>query len=256
MAAIEITGFLGILGFIVGLVALVLLFGIVKRTKNEVSHGFLFVLLAVIAFVIVEVVTILELFQIIGHTMLAEIFNIIFVILLVVGMWKLRSLIRGLSDFGQAFVITSKDKYTDTLVSLVKGVHRACVVNLEEPYMKMVDLFEAYGVDPSSIQFLDASGKKCDADNCTNIKNDPEVIKQAVERVLKEQNVNCVVIDHVSAVKKVKKFELPVLIQDTAALIKAHGVQGFFIGKMEHLNKQTINDITMLVDKVIGDDAW
>ncbi len=256
MASLELTGLLSIIGFIVGLVALVLLFGIVKRTKDAVSHGFLFVLLAVLSLAIVEVVTVLETYQLIGSTMIAEAFYLVFLVLLVAGLWKLRSLIRGLSDFGQAFVLTTKEKHEESLVSLFKGVRGACLVSLEEPYTTMIKRLEVYGINPLSLRVLDASGEKCTADNCTSIQNNPEAIKQAVERVLKEQMVNCVVIDHLSAVKKVKTFELPLFVQELSSLIKAHRAQGFFIGKMEQLEKGTISDITMLVDKVVGDNTW
>ncbi len=256
MASLAVTGLLSIIGFIVGLVALVLLFGIVKRTKDAVSHGFLFVLLAVLSLVIVNVVTVLETYQVIGSTMITEAFQLIFLVLLVLGLWKLRSLIRGLSDFGQAFVLTTQEKHEQSLVSLFKGVKSACLVSLEEPYTTIIKRLEAYGINPSSLRVLDASGKKCTADNCISIKNNPEAIKQAIERVLKEQSVNCVVIDHLSAVKKVKTFELPLFVQEVSSLIKAHEAQGFFIGKMEKLGKETINDITMLVDKVVGDNTW
>ena len=253
MEPIELSGLFNILGFIVGLVAIVILFGIVKRTKDEVRHGFLFVLLGMLAFVLLAAFKIFEAFQIIRQAMLAEIFSIVFVVLLVIGMWKLRTLIRGLSDFGQAFVITSADKYENKLVSLVKDVRGICYVTLDEPYKKIVDILDLYSIDTSSMQFIDASGVQCEAENCIEVKNNPDDIKSALDRVLKEKNISCVIVDDVTAVKKIESFELPIFIQDTSSLIKANEAQGFFMGKIENLSKQTINDITMIVDKVIGE---
>lgn len=158
MEPIELSGLFNILGFIIGLIAVVILFGIVKRTKDEVRYGFLFVLLGMFAFVLLEAFKIFEAFQIIRQAMLAEIFGIVFVVLLVIGMWKLRTLIRGLSDFGQAFVITSEDKHEDKLVSIVKDVRDVCYVTLKEPYKKIVDILDLYSIDTSSMQFIDASG--------------------------------------------------------------------------------------------------
>lgn len=248
------SGLFSIFGFFISLIVVVILFGIVKRTKDEVRHGFIYVLLGIIAFLLFEMFKIFEEFDIvIGHTLVTNVFGVFFVLFLLGGLWKLRSLIRGLSDFGQAFVLTSKDKYEDKLASLVKDVKGVCYITLEEPYKKVTDFLGLYNIDTSNIQFLDASGVKCDADNCIKIKNDPNKIKSSLDRVLKEKDLGLVVLDNIGAVKKIKKFELPKFVQDTASLIKANEAQGFFIGKMEDLGKETINDITMLVDKVIGE---
>lgn len=253
MESIELSGLINILGFIVGLVAIVILFGIVRRTKDDVRYGFLLTLLGIFAFVLFEAVRILENFQIIRQAVIVEIFITVFIALLVMGMWKLRTLIRGLSDFGQAFVITSADKYDNKLMSIVKDVRDVCYVTLKEPYKKIVDVFDLYGINTSSMQFIDASGEKCNADNCIEIKNNPDDIKSTLDRVLKEKNIRSVIVDDVTALKKIESFELPLFIQDTSSLIKANEAQGFFMGKIENLSKQTINDITMIVDKVIGE---
>jgi hypothetical protein len=162
-------------------------------------------------------------------------------------------LIRGLSDFGQAFVITSADKHEDKLISIIKDVKDICYVALKEPYKKTVQILDMYNIDTSSMQFIDASGKNVDADNCISVKNNPDDIKSALDRVLKEKNIGCVIVDDVTAVKKIENFELPIFIQDASSLIKANEAQGFFMGNIENLSKQTINDITMIVDKVIGE---
>ena len=165
----------------------------------------------------------------------------------------MRTLIKGLSDFGQAFVVTSADKYEDRLVSIIKDVRDVCYVALREPCKKTVETLDIYNVDTSSMQFIDASDMKCNAENCIDVKNNPDDIKSAIDRVLKEKNISCVIVDDITAVKKIKSFELPLFIQDTSSLIKANEAQGFFMGKIENLSKQTINDITMVVDKVIGE---
>lgn len=250
----ELNGLFNIVGFVVGLVAVVVLFGIVKRTKDEVRHGFLYVLLGMVVFVLFEAFKIFEVFQIIDQTIVADLFGVVFVLLLVGGVWKLRTLIKGLSDFGQAFVLTSEDKYEDKLVSLVKDVKGVCYVTLKEPYKKIVDFLDLYSIDTSTMQFIDASGIKCDAENCIKIKNNSDEIKSTLDRMLKEKGLSCVIIDNVAAVKNIEKFEIPMFIQDTSSLIRANEAQGFFIGKIEDLSKQTINDITMLVDKVVGEE--
>ena len=250
----ELNGLFNIFGFIIGLVAIVVLFGIVKRTKDDVRCGFLYVLLGMVAFVLFEAFKIFEVFQIIDQAIMADLFGVVFVLLLVGGVWKLRTLIKGLSDFGQAFVITSEDKYDNKLVSLVKDVKGVCYVTLKEPYKKMVDVFDLYGIDTSTMQFIDASGVKCDAENCIEIKNNSDEIRSTLDRMLKEKDLGCVIIDNVAEVKNIKKFEIPMFVQDTSSLIKANGAQGFFIGKIEDLSKQTINDITMLVDRVVGEE--
>jgi len=253
MVSILATQVFSIVGFIVGLVAVIILFGIIKRTKGAVRDGFIFVFVGIGAFVVFEAVKVLEVFLVLPQTIAADMFAVAFVVFLVIGMWKLKTLIRGLSDFGQAFVITSKDKYEDKLVSLVKDVRGICYVTLEEPYKNIINMLDLYRVDTSTMQFIDATGAKCEAENCIEVKNNPEDIKNTLERVLKEKNLSCVVVDNISAIKNIETFEIPLFVQNTASLIKANEAQGFFIGKMEKLGKQTINDITMLVDKVIGE---
>jgi hypothetical protein len=75
-----------------------------------------------------------------------------------------------------------------------------------------------------------------------------------LDRVLKEKGLRCVVIDDITELKNIESFELPLFIQDTSSLIKTNEAQGFFIGKMEHLGKETINDISMIVDKMISEE--
>lgn len=253
--SILVNGLIHMVSFLIGLVAIIVLFGIVSRTKDEVSRGFTFLLLALITFVIFELLQILEIYQIINQTIITEIIGIVFVILILLGMWQLRSLIRGLSDFGQAFVLTSNKGYEDKLISLMKSGKNVCFVTLNNSYEKVTDMLKLYNIDSSKVQIIDASGVKCDADNCVGISNNPDEIKVTLDRMLKEKDLNCVIIDDIAGLKNIEKFEIPKFVQDTSSLIKSNEVQGLFLGKIENLEKETINDITMLVDKVIGDET-
>jgi hypothetical protein len=253
MDIIEMDGLFNIISFIVSLVIIVILFGIIRRTKDEIKYGFLFIFLGIITFTLFEVVKIFEAYQIINKANILELLSIVFIILLAVGMWKLRTLIRGLSDFGQAFVITSADKYDNKLISIIKDVRDVCYVTIKESYTKTADILDLYGIDTSKIQFIDASGEKCKADNCINIQNNANDIKSTINRVLKEKNIRSVIVDDVTEVKNVESFELPLFIQETSSLIKANEAQGFFMAKIENLSMQTINDINMIVDKVVSD---
>lgn len=250
------SGFLSIIGFCFGLFSIGIVYAIIKRTKSAIRQGFGFFLISMIAFVLFETFRISELFLILPQTLAPELFIIIFIFFLVIGLYKLKTLIKNLSDFGQAFLITSKDKYENSLADLVKNIRDICYVTLEEPYEKIVDVFDMYGINPSGFQFLDASGGDCNAKNCVVVKNNPSDIKSSLERILKEKTIKCVIVDNVSAIKNIEKFEMPLFIQDTASLIKSNGAQGFFIGKIEYLDKQTINDISMLMDRVLGDVKW
>jgi hypothetical protein len=256
MDILTTSGILNIIGFCFGLLSIGILFAIFKRTKAAIRQGFGFLLLGMIAFVLLETFKIFELFLILPQTIAPDLFVIFFILFLVIGLYKLKILIKNLSDFGQAFLITSKDEYESKIVDLVKNVKGVCYLTLEESYKKIVDIFDLYGIDTSSFQFLDASGKECGANNCVNVKNNPDDIKSSLDRILKEKDIKCVVVDNVSAVKNIEKFEMPLFVQDTASLIKSNGAQGFFIGKIESLDKQTINDISMLVDRVLGDEKW
>jgi hypothetical protein len=256
MDLLTASGLLNIIGFFFGLFTLVIIFSIMKRTKSAMRQGFGFLFISIIAFVLLETFKIFELFLILPQIIAPELFTIIFILFLVIGLYKLETLIKNLSDFGQVFLITSKDKYDSKLVDLVKNIRGICYVTLEEPYEKIVDVFDMYGIDTSGFQFLDATGGECNAKNCVTVKNNPSDIKSSLDRMLKEKDIKCVIVDNVSAVKNVEKFQMPVFIQDTASLIKSNGAQGFFIGKIESLDKQTINDISMIMDRVRGDENW
>lgn len=256
MNQIELSEIFYIFTFIISLFGVLIVFSIVKRTKEKMRYGLLYVLLSMVVFVLLKTLDIFWMFQIESQTLITDILEIIFILLLVAGMWKLRTLIKDLSDYGQAFVLTSKEKYEDTLVSIVKNVRGICIVSMERPYKKMVDFLSLYGIDTSKMQFIDATGEKVESSNAIAVKNNPEDIKTTLDKVLKEKSINVVVIDNVSAVKIIKKFELPKFVQDMSLLIKANRAQGFFIGIIEDLGVQTLNDITMFVDKVTGDVKW
>jgi hypothetical protein len=256
MDLFAVSGFLNIIGFCFGLFAIVLVFAIMKRTKSAIRQGFGFLFIGMIAFVLLELFKVFELFLGLPQTIASELFTIAFIFFLVIGLYKMKMLIKNLSDYGQAFLITSKEKYESKLVDLVKNIRGICYLTLEEPYEKIVDVFDLYGMDSSNFQFLDASGGEYDAENCVTVKNNPTDIKSSLDRILKEKDIKCVIVDNVSAFKNVEKFEMPLFVQDTASLIKSNGAQGFFIGKIESLDKQTINDISMLMDRVLGEEKW
>jgi len=71
MEPIELSGLFSILGFFIGLIAVVILFGIVKRTKDEVRYGFIFILIGMFAFVLLEPVQDIE-----GRFKEADIFRV------------------------------------------------------------------------------------------------------------------------------------------------------------------------------------
>ena len=144
---ITIEGILTIAGFLLGLVALFISFGIINRTKDEVRYGFIFLFLGLVAFIIFGLVKLLESYQIIIRTVASDVLLMIFILLIIAGMWKLKTLIKGLSDFGQAFVLTSNDKHDDKLVSLLKNTKNVCYVTLNRPYDKVVDLLNIYNID-------------------------------------------------------------------------------------------------------------
>ncbi len=255
MVSADINGLFSLFGFIFGLISIIFLFGIIKRTKDDIRHGFMLLFAAIVSFIIFEVFTILSSYQILPDiSIAANVFMLVFIFFIMAGMFKLKTLIRGLSDFGQAFIVTSEKSHEDKLASIVKDVKDVCYVTLKNPYKEVIKTLAFHNIDTSSMQFIDASGKKSSAQNCTSIKNTPEDIKKALDRILKEKGSRCVVVDDISELKGVKDFEIPLFIQDTSSLIKTNESQGFFVGKIEKLGKSTINDISLIVDKTIGDE--
>jgi len=252
------TGIISLVVLIVGVASVIILFGLVARMKAGMKQGFSFILLGMTMFVILEAVKVLKIFQIISSqaapSIIIDIFSVAPILLFFTGFWKLKTLIMNISDFGQVFVITSKANYEDTVASLVKRIGKVCYVTLDKPSKKIADILDTYLVSKSSVQFIDASESTCNIENCFSIKNTPDDIKIALERVLKEKNPSCIVVDDISALKNIEKFELPKFVQDVSLLVKANGSRGFFIGIIENINKETINDITMFVDKVMGDN--
>ena len=239
-----------LIAFILGLIAILEIISIIKRTKDKIKTSFIIICIGMVFFITLEI---LKSINIISATY-TEIFAILFIIFLTYGLWNLKSLIISLSDFGQAFVPTSVDKHEDNLISLLKNTDNVCYVSLNKSLNNLVGLFDLYGIDTSSMHFINASGKQINVENCINIDNNPEVIKQSISRVLKEKNLNCVIFDDVSELDNIEKFNIPLFVQEAASLIKSNEAQGFFMGNIEKLGNQTINDISMLVDKVIRSD--
>jgi hypothetical protein len=254
--SLELSQTINFILIILSLLGVLILFSIVKRTKDKMRRGLTYVLLGLLVYVSLQTLQLFSLFQIISQTLIPDILEILFITLLVLGMWKFQSLVKNLSDYGQALVLTSKEKYDDTLVSIVKNTRRVCYVTMEKPFNNIIDLFKLYNIETASMYFIDATGKKTVTTNVLSIQNTPEDIKRTLEKVLKEKTISVVVIDNISAIKTLKNFELSRFVQDMTLLIKANRAQGFFIGKLEDLGIQTLNDISMFVDKVTGDEKW
>jgi hypothetical protein len=248
---IELFLMLNTIGLLIGLASFVILFSIFRRTKDEIKTSFLILMIGVLVFCLYELFRLYEIFS--GEIFFSDLITVFFILFVLFSVFKLKSLIKSLSDFGQAFVILKNDTYEHKIGSIVKDARGVCYVTVETPNDKLKTIFEKENIDVSNLKFLDATGEKCVLDNCVNIKNDPEDIKNSIKRMLREKNIKCVIVDNVSAIKNLERFEIPLFIQETASLIKSSEAQGFFIGYMEKIDKQMINDINMLVDKVIGD---
>ncbi len=252
LTSIEIGIIINIVGFILGLFSLFLVFGIVKRTKDKIRSGFILLILGFLVFVVFEILKILEIFQ--GQTFFSETFLLGFILLVILGLYKLKSLIMNISDYGQVFLITSKNQYEDKISSIVKDSSGVCYLSLKKSCSSVADFLKKYNVNISNIKFIDGTSSDVKFDeNCISVKNNPKEIKNTLDRVLRENNINCVIVDDISSVKNIEKFELPLFVQDTSALIRSNEAQGFFVGKIEDIDKKMINDISMLVDKVLGE---
>ncbi|MEF8879231.1 MAG: hypothetical protein V5A64_02410 [Candidatus Thermoplasmatota archaeon] len=243
--------FFNAVGLFIGLVGLILLAGIIRRTKKDVKSSFLVVLIGFVGFLLFEFLKIFELYT--GSNFISDLFIVIFISFIVAGVYKFKALIQGLSDYGQAFVITSKRNYEDKISSISRDVKGICYLTLDRSCEEVKDSLEKHGLNTEGIIFLNASGNDDKLKNCIKIENQPEKIKDNLRRVLREKNIKCVVIDDVSSVNEVEKFEIPLFVQQVSSLIKANESQGFFIGRLEKIDKQMINDISMLVDKVLGE---
>lgn len=252
LTSIEIGIIINFLGFVLGLFCLFLIFGIVKRTKDKIRSGFILLILGFLVFVTFEILKIVEYYQ--GQTFFSEVFLVGFIVLVIAGLYHLKSLIMNISDYGQVFLIVTKDKYKDKITSIVKDMTGVCYLSLRKPCSSVKDFLEESGVDISNIMFIDGTNSNDKLENnFTKVENKPDEIKNALSRILKENNINCVVVDDVTSVKNIEKFELPLFIQETSSLIRSNESQGFFIGKIEDVDKKMINDISMLVDKIIGE---
>ena len=96
MDPIILTRIFSLIGFIIGLVSIIIVSGIIKRTKDAVRTGFIFVLISICAFVIFEAFVLLEVFLIVPQSNTADILAIVFVGFFLAGMWKLKMLIKEL----------------------------------------------------------------------------------------------------------------------------------------------------------------
>jgi hypothetical protein len=248
-AKMELEVIFSVIIFIVSLLLIIILYSLISRTVDKIKSSFIIILISIFFLILSESIFIIN---IENQTLIINIVRILFIILLITGFWQLRSVFVGLSDFGQFFVIISKDKYPKELISSFKSSKKICYITLEKPYTKIINQLTSKDIDTSSIHFIDGSGEKCESENCFAIKNNPTEIKNILDRKLREESFNSVIIDNIHVIKDIKSFEIPIFIQDIASLIKQNESQGFFIGNKEKINKEIINDISMLVDKVIG----
>ena len=91
------TGIISLVVLIVGIASIIILFGLVARTKAGMKQVFSFILLGMTTFVILEAIKVLKTFQIISSqavpSIIIDIFSVASILLFFAGFWKLKTLI-------------------------------------------------------------------------------------------------------------------------------------------------------------------
>lgn len=118
----------GIITLVMGLVALWFAFGIRKRTDGELAVSWSFLLFAMVVFSISNIIETLDEAGIISTGQLGRILYALFVVLLVIGFWKMLKCIRkvdGEIEVDGKFKVRKKTWFFIKIKGLLSSNHKA-----------------------------------------------------------------------------------------------------------------------------------
>ena len=105
--------------------------------------------------------------------------------------------------------------------------------------------------DANMIYFINTTNAKYDnIKNLVNIDNNPATLKNTLDRLLKENQIDTVILDDFVDVQKVQDFELPLFVQNISDIIKTSEARGYFIANEDKIDNNLAKDISLIVDKI------
>ncbi len=240
-------GFLYLCTFMLSLVVLYFLFQIIRRTNKKLKVGYIVLFLSAIAFSISMAFEVLSRFQILSIQMLPGISSTLFIILFLIGIWKIRQIIKDLSDYGQTLLLVTKENYAKKLLGVLKQSQKICYVYLSDlpPHVEVLASVnqQALTVITSSSEFLSSKTIQYKTDTFDSLK-------QLLDKTLSEHRCTMVCIDSITSLPNIQPFEFPLAIQQLRSIMKQHSVSGYFIADTKQLDYEIIDDISMIVDRI------
>jgi hypothetical protein len=178
---------------IISLLTIIVLYSIILRTKDEIKQGFILLIFSLLIFFIINIIGLLEYFRIVEFIsfspIIIDFFYVLFILLFFIGVYKLRIIIKGISDYGQVLVLTSQKNLDDTIVKLIKNKKNICYITLERSIKDLFEFLDTYFINKSSFIFIDGTKNQGSFNRCINIENKPELIKTNLEKILKEKKL-------------------------------------------------------------------
>jgi hypothetical protein len=132
----------------------------------------------------------------------------------------------------------------------VKAASKTCYVLFKEQPKEIIDQL-LKNTDANMIYFINTTNAKYDnIENLVNIDNNPATLKNTLDRLLKENQIDTVILDDFVDVQKIQDFELPLFVQNISDIIKTSEARGYFIVNEDKIDNNLAKDISLIVDKI------
>ena len=213
----EYEGIIYFCSFLLCLLSLVFVYQLVRRTKEGLRQGYVMIFLAMTAVTIYLGLNVLNSFQVYMVRIIPSIILLIAIGVLLIGIYRILSIIKDMVDYGQTLLLTTSSNYQKNMSQLLKQTGKTCYVylsttNPDPQVMQSLKQHDAVVITSKDAMF--------DQFNTIHIDNeDQKTIKDTLNRILREQRFHSVIFDNITAMSDVKSFELPMTIQDFAETI-------------------------------------
>jgi hypothetical protein len=190
---------------------------------------------------------ILSRFQILSIQMLPVISSASFIVLFSIGIWKIREIIKDLSDYGQTLLLVTKENYAKKLLGVLKQSQKTCYVYLSDlpPHVEVLA-----AVNQQALTIITKRNEFLASKTIQFTQETFDSLKQLLDKTLSEHRCTMVCIDSITSLPNVRPFEVSLAIQQLRSIMKQHSVSGYFIADIKQLTYETIDDISMIVDRI------
>jgi hypothetical protein len=248
LAYFEYEGIFYFVSFLLSLLSLFFIYQLIRRTTEGLKQGYVIIFSSVIAMIIYLSLDVLNAFQIYMIQIIPSVIFLIATGLFLLGINKILGIIKDMADCGQTLLLTTPSNYQKNLVQLLQQTGKTCYVYLSNstPNPQVVQ-----SLKQRDAVVLTSNESVFDDKNTIHINHeDQKTIKDTLQRILREQRFHTVIFDDITSLNEVKSYELPMVIQDYAETMKQQRVGSYFIADREKIEYSTIEDISMIIDRV------